>query len=88
MAGAGEWVQRAGFWKCRRNGGATYVLVVTVAEGLAHELAHPVVILTVLGLQTGDYERHVVVLCSCEAAYKCSGKYIEVCGWMLLECYV
>jgi hypothetical protein len=35
-----------------------------VTELLAHELGHPVVlvILSVLGLQAGDYERHV---CGC-----------------------
>jgi len=39
----------------------TYDFIVLVAELLAHELAHPVVLrVAVLGLQTGDYERHVV----------------------------
>ena len=37
----------------------TYHLVALVAELLAHELAHPVILVTVFGLQTGDYERHV-----------------------------
>ena len=48
-----------------------------VTERLAHELAHPVIVLAILGLETGDYERHVVLLCCGEAAYKCSGKYFE-----------
>lgn len=39
----------------------TYGLVVVVAEGLAHELASPVLALAVFGLDTGDYERHVDV---------------------------
>jgi hypothetical protein len=45
----------------------TYGLVVVVADGLAHELRHPVV-LAVLRLNSGDYERHVGVLCCCESA--------------------
>ena len=32
-----------------------------VSKLLAHKLAHPVIVgVSVLGLQTGDYERHVV----------------------------
>ena len=38
---------------------ATYSLVVRIAERLAHQLGGPVFALAVLGLQTGDYERHV-----------------------------
>lgn len=38
----------------------TYQLIVLVTQLLAHELAHPVISLaSVLGLQTGNYERHV-----------------------------
>jgi hypothetical protein len=41
--------------------GGTHHLVVLISKLLAHELAHPVLtVVSVLGLQTGDYERHVV----------------------------
>ena len=46
--------------ECRYEEAGTYGLVVRVAQLLAHELAHPVVAgVSVLGLQTGDYERHL-----------------------------
>jgi len=36
-----------------------------VSKLLAHELTHPVIVgVSILGLQTGDYERHVVRWCS------------------------
>lgn len=67
-------VQRAR-WREGRRLGRTYRLAVAVAERLAHQLAHPVVVLAVLGLQAGDYERHVEVVGCDKAAYKGSGKY-------------
>jgi hypothetical protein len=43
------------------NMGITHHLIMLISKFLAHELAHPVLTSTsVLGLQTGDYERHVV----------------------------
>jgi hypothetical protein len=43
---------------------ATYHLIMLIPELLAHELAHPIVTrVSVLGLQTGDYERHLVLCC-------------------------
>lgn len=50
-----------------------------VAQRLAHELGRPVFALAVLGLQTGDYERHVVYWRSCKGTLKGSGKYGEAC---------
>lgn len=47
---------------------STYGLVVRVAERLAHQLGGPVFALAVLGLNTGDYERHVCGVCCGEAA--------------------
>jgi hypothetical protein len=41
---------------------ATHHLVMLVSKLLAHELAHPIVTrVSVFGLQTGDYERHLVL---------------------------
>ncbi len=48
--------------------GETYGLVVCVTQRLAHELAGPVFTVAILGLQTGDYERHVDVVCSGKTA--------------------
>jgi hypothetical protein len=48
----------------------TYRLVVRVAERLAHQLGGPVFALAVLGLQTGDYERHGCIVRCGEAAAK------------------
>jgi hypothetical protein len=48
---------------------------VAVAERLAHELAHPVVVLAVLGLEAGDYERHFGGWCGGEVAGEGSLKY-------------
>ena len=69
---AGEGVERA----CRCAAGtplrwsvkATYSLVVRVAERLAHQLGGPVFALAVLGLQTGDYERHACGVCCSKTA--------------------
>lgn len=49
-----------------------------VADRLAHELAHPVVTLAVLGLQTGNYERHLVCSCSGEGTREGSLEYRKV----------
>ena len=57
---------------------STYGLVVRVAERLAHQLGGPIFALAVLGLNTGDYERHVCGLCCGEAAaLKGSGNAAE-----------
>lgn len=47
-----------------------------VAEGLAHKFGRPVVV-AVLGLDSGDYERHGGVLCCCEAAEEGELEYCE-----------
>ena len=69
---AGEWVEGACccaagtplHWSVK----ATYSLVVRVAERLAHQLGGPVFALAVLGLQTGDYERHGCGVCCSKTA--------------------
>lgn len=43
----------------RQRGEEAYRLVVRVAERLAHQLAHPVVVLAVFGLQAGHDEGHL-----------------------------
>jgi hypothetical protein len=55
---ARQWLWK--MWIRRRRGSkTTYNLIMLLANLLAHELAHPVIATAVLGLQTGNYERHV-----------------------------
>lgn len=45
--------------KGKRKKRETHHLIMLITELLAHQLAHPVVAaVSILGLQTGDYERH------------------------------
>jgi hypothetical protein len=59
---ARQWLWKMWIWrrrKRRRGIRTTYNFIMLLANLLAHELAHPVIITAVLGLQTGNYERHV-----------------------------